>query len=233
MVLTTTNEIKTQQRGCKAAKTQNKNEMTKEEEKKYITWAGNLTVLYADYCSGKVFDFVQEARSAGLRFECKKAVSVLEKLRKALEGTISKCLQERNLFASIVQRLEDYTQREYNMLEYALGNALGRTTMEHHDLTKKALAVYILLLNVDASNMAIMLKLRKLKYHKPKRLTADIKPLLTQIINVINILTKKNSQFVDLDADEVVSRASKVLSLRLTDREQLERIFTESELENL
>lgn len=205
--------------------------MTKEEEQRYINLAGNLTVLYADYCSGKVFDFVQVCKKAGLKHESKHAVSILEKLRKALEGTISKCLQERDLFASIVQRLEDYTQREYDMLEYALGNALGRTTMEYPDLTKKALAVYILLLNVDASNMAIMVKLRKLKYHKPKRLTADIKPLLTQIINVINILTKNNRQFVDLDADEIVSRASKVLSLRLTDRKQLERIFTESELE--
>ena len=205
--------------------------MTKDEEKNFIKWVENISVLYADYCSSKILDFVGDCERAGLRHERKKAVSVLAKKRKLLEATIYKCLVEDEYFAEITQRLEDYTKREYSMLEYAMFNAIGKTDIEFHSLTAKALAVYTILLNVDASYTKMEMRLRQFRHRKPRRIAVDVKPLIKQIELILHTLTKKNKHFVNLDEDEVVQNCIKVLNLRLADNELLNRIFDESEQE--
>lgn len=205
--------------------------MTKEEEQRFIKWVENISVLYADYCSAKILDFVADCERAGLRHERKKAVSVLAKKRKLLEATIYKCLVEDEYFAEITQRLEDYTKREYDMLEYAMFNAIGKTDIEFHSLTAKALSVYTILLNVDASYTKMEMRMRQFRHTKPRRIAVDIKPLIKQIELILHILTKKNKHFVNLDEDEVVQNCIKVLNLRLADNELLNRIFDESEQE--
>ena len=205
--------------------------MTKEEERNFIKWVENISVLYADYCSAKILDFVADCERAGLRYERKKAVSVLKKKRKLIEATIYKCLVEDEYFAEITQRLEDYTKREYDMLEYAMFNAIGKTDIEFHTLTAKALAVYTILLNVDASYTKMEMRIRQFRHIKPRRIAVDVKPLIKQIELILHLLTKKNKHFVNLDEDEVVQNCIKVLNLRLADNELLNRIFDESEQE--
>lgn len=205
--------------------------MTKEEEQRFIKWVENISVLYADYCSAKILDFVADCERAGLRHERKKAVSVLEKKRKLLEATIYKCLVEDEYFAEITQRLEDYTKREYDMLEYAMFNAIGKTDIEFHTLTAKALAVYTILLNVDASYTKMEMKIRQFRNIKPRRIAVDVKPLIKQIELILHTLTRNNKHFVNLDEDKVVQNCIKVLNLRLADNNLLNRIFDESEQE--
>lgn len=202
--------------------------MTKEEEKKYITWAGNLTVMYADFVSGKTLDFIAACRKEGLHHEAKNTVGIIESKRKLIEATISKCVAEREYFADITQRLEDAVGKEYKALEYAMENAAGRTECEHWHLVGKGLALYALCLNIEASFSGFAKRLKQLQHFRAKRVTADVTPVKRGVMRLINILTKKNTRFVNLDDDEVVTRASKCLTLRLANRKLLEDIFTKT-----
>ena len=209
------------------AKTENKMNMTKEDELKYINWAGNLSMMYADFVSGKTFDFLTACRKEDLRHEEKRAVGLIESQRKIIEATISKCVAERELFAEITQRLEDAAGREYRALEYAMENAAGRTECEHWHLVGKGLALYALCLNIEASFTGFAKRLKQLRHYRPKKVTADVSPLKREVMRLVNILTKKNTRFVNLDEDEVVTRASKCLTLRLANKDLLEEIFTD------
>ena len=212
------------------AKMENLIEMTKEEEGRYITMAANLSVIYADILSGKVFDFVGEMRKTAVREE-KKAVNMLAEKRKLLEAFISKCVEERDYFADVASRLEDETEREYSMLSYAMANAVGKVHGINTSLVAKALTLYALCLNIDASIKAVGKRIAKFRYHRAKKIALNMQPITAALERVLNLLTKKSDRKIDLDNDEVVMRAIKVLSLRMADTELLNSIFTECEID--
>ena len=141
---------------------------------------------------------------------------------------ISKCVAEREYFAEITQRLEDAVGKEYKALEYAMENAAGRTECEHWHLVGKGLALYALCLNMEASFAGFAKRLKQLRHFRPKKVTADVSPVKREVMRLINILTRKNTRFVNLDEDEVVTRASKCLTLRLANNKLLEDIFTKT-----
>ena len=58
-----------------------------------------------------------------------------------------------------------------------------------------------------------------------------MQPITAALERVLNLLTKKSDRKIDLDNDEVVMRAIKVLSLRMADTELLNSIFTECEID--